>query len=100
LATETNHSELAAWCLEIRAWDALTEGQYRAAPDKSKAAQDIAPRDGSGFIQATAQQDRAWARLGDARAERDALLRVERITLPAGEEPVDGLESAMHSRYT
>lgn len=89
LAQHTGDREIAAWCLETRAWDALTEGQYRAAVDLSLAAQRIAPRDGSALIQATAQEGRAWARLGDGKATRDALDRVALLvsSLPDPEHP-------------
>lgn len=82
LAEHTDHREIAAWCLETRAWDSLTEGQFKLTLELSRIAQDIAPRDGSAFIQATAQEGRAWARLGEHRAARDALMRVERLASP------------------
>jgi transcriptional regulator with XRE-family HTH domain len=89
LAEHTGDREITGWCLETRAWDALTEGQFREAVDLSRAAQDIAPRDGSAFIQATAQEGRAWARLGEQREARDALARVERLAspLPVPDQP-------------
>lgn len=59
LAKETGHAEIAAWCLETQAWQVLTEGEYRRAVDVSQAAQRLAPRDSSAFIQATAQEGRA-----------------------------------------
>ena len=42
----------------------------------------IAPKSGSAFIQATAQEGRAWARLGDARQTRATLNRVEALVSP------------------
>jgi len=57
----------------------LTQGDYRSAVGISQAAQRIAPKSGSAFIQATAQEGRAWARLGDARETRAALDRVETL---------------------
>jgi transcriptional regulator with XRE-family HTH domain len=95
LADHADNREIAAWCLETRAWDALTEGGYRLAVDLSQAAQQIAPRDGSAYIQATAQEGRAWARLGDATATRDALDRVSRLVSPLA--PPDQPEH--HYRY-
>jgi hypothetical protein len=68
LARETGHAEIAAWCLETEAWQVLTTGDYRRAVDIAQAAQRVAPRDGSAFIQAIAQEGRAWARLGAAAA--------------------------------
>lgn len=65
------------------------EGQFRSAVDLSQAAQRIAPRDGSAVLQATAQEGRAWARLGDRRAVRNALNRLERLAspLPVPDQP-------------
>jgi len=82
LARETGHAEIAAWCLETQAWQVLTEGDYRRAVDISQAAQRVAPKAGSAFIQATAQEGRAWARLGDAGETRAALGRVEVLVSP------------------
>jgi transcriptional regulator with XRE-family HTH domain len=82
LARETGHAEIAAWCLETQAWQVLTAGDYQQAADISQAAQHIAPRDGSAFIQATAQEGRAWARLGAAAETRAALARVEKLVSP------------------
>jgi hypothetical protein len=82
LARETEHAEIAAWCLETQAWQVLTAGDYRRAADISQATQRIAPKSGSAFIQATAQEGRAWARLGDARQTRAALGRVEALVSP------------------
>lgn len=82
LARETGHAEIAAWCLETQAWQVLTQGDYRHAVGISQGAQRIAPKSGSAFIQATAQEGRAWARLGDARETRAALGRVETLVSP------------------
>ena len=81
-ARETGHAEIAAWCLETQAWQVLTAGDYRRAVEISQAAQRIAPKSGSAFIQATAQEGRAWARLGDAAETRAALGRVESLVSP------------------
>jgi hypothetical protein len=82
LARETGHSEIAAWCLETQAWQVLTAGDYRRAADIAQAAQRVAPRDGSAFIQAIGQEGRAWARLGAAPETRAALTRVEKLVSP------------------
>ncbi|MGH3941559.1 MAG: helix-turn-helix domain-containing protein [Pseudonocardiaceae bacterium] len=79
LATQTEHSEIHAWCYETEAWQVLTDGDYRHAVDLSRAAQQLAPRGSSVAIQATAQEGRAWARLGGAKETYDALNRVERF---------------------
>ena len=89
LAREAGHAEIAAWCLETEAWQVLTAGDYQRAADISQAAQRIAPTAGSAFTQATAQEGRAWARLGAAAETRAALSRVEALVspLPMPERP-------------
>jgi len=89
LAEHTGNREIAAWCLETQAWAALTQGQFKLAVDLSQAAQRVAPRDGSAFIQATAQEGKAWARLDERREAREALDRVERLAspLPVPDQP-------------
>lgn len=82
LARETGHAEIAGWCLETQAWQVLTAGDYRRAVDVSQAAQRIAPKSGSAFIQATAQEGRAWAKIGDARQTQATLSRVEALVSP------------------
>jgi transcriptional regulator with XRE-family HTH domain len=82
LAREAGHAELLAWCLETRAWQALTDGDYRHARALSQAAQRVAPANSSAHIQATAQEGRAWARLGATRETHDALARVETLVSP------------------
>ncbi|MCW2929815.1 MAG: endonuclease, partial [Actinomycetia bacterium] len=82
LAAEAGHDEVTAWSLETRAWISLTSGDYRQAVALSLAAQEAAPRDSSAYIQSTAQEGRAWARLGDAARTRDALARVEALASP------------------
>jgi len=79
LARQAEHDEIHAWCYETRAWDALTAGNYRQALDLSRTAQQIAPTGSSALIQATAQEGRAWARLGQTEETTDALHRVERM---------------------
>jgi len=78
LAGQVEHREIAAWCLETRAWDQLTAGDYRQALELSQHAQTIAPADGSAIVQATAQEGRARARLGDHETRR-VLDRVDRL---------------------
>lgn len=79
LANEVGDQEILGWCLETRAWDAVNEGQYRLAGELARAAQQMAPRGGSAFIQATAQEGRTWARLGEHRQTREALDRLARL---------------------
>jgi transcriptional regulator with XRE-family HTH domain len=79
LAQQTGQTEIYAWRYETEAWQALTNGDYHHAVELSQAAQQLAPRDSSAAIQATAQEGRAWARLGEAKQTYDALNRVERF---------------------
>ncbi|MEW2430821.1 helix-turn-helix transcriptional regulator [Micromonospora sp. NPDC047644] len=87
LADHADHPEILGWCLETRAWEVLTTGDYRGALRLAQQAQEVAPIGSSAHIQATAQEARAWARMGDVRKTRQTLDRVERLTsnLPAPE---------------
>ena len=89
LAGQAEHREIAAWCLETKAWQVLTAGDFRQALQLSQHAQQVAPRDTSVYIQATAQEGRAWARLGDRGQTRRTLDRVERLAdhRPVPEHP-------------
>jgi transcriptional regulator with XRE-family HTH domain len=84
LARETGHAEISAWCLETRAWHVLTIGDYPAAAGLARGAQAAAPAGSSARIQATAQEGRAFARLGrSGRADAyGALARVETLVAP------------------
>ncbi|MFF3437833.1 hypothetical protein [Streptosporangium sp. NPDC002721] len=82
LAKHVEHPEIAAWCLETEAWQAVTTGDYRRALTLTQGAQAIAPRTSSAYIQATAQEGRIWARLGSGPETRDALNRVARLVSP------------------
>jgi hypothetical protein len=79
LAEQTGHAEIAAWCLETRAWHVLTGGDFRQAVQLSQHAQAVAPAGGSAIVQATAQEGRAWARLGVQEQTRRVLDAVERL---------------------
>ncbi|MFD6158048.1 helix-turn-helix domain-containing protein [Nocardia sp. NPDC060256] len=79
LANETQHPEIAAWCMETRAWQQLTDGAFIEAAELSRAAQSLAPERSSVHIQATAQEGRALARLGDTTGTYAALRRVARL---------------------
>lgn len=81
-AQHTGHHEITAWCLETEAWRVLTLGQAQQAVELSQAAQDVAPKNGSAILQATAQESTARAELGDRRATQDALARLERLVSP------------------
>jgi hypothetical protein len=84
IAQETGHAEIAAWCLETRAWQVLTEGDYPRAAGLAQAAQRAAPRGGSAFIQATAQEGGDPGRAGPHRGPGLAVARAgqPRASLP------------------
>jgi hypothetical protein len=79
LAKQAGQSEIYAWRYETEAWQVLTDGDHHHAVELSQAAQRLAPRGSSAAIQATAQEGRAWARLGKAKETYDALNRVEKF---------------------
>lgn len=89
LAKQADRPELLAWCLETTAWQVLTSRDYRRALALSQAAQRVAPRGGSAYLQATAQEGRAWARLGEKRQTYRVLDRLGRLAgaLPVPEHP-------------
>lgn len=95
LAHQAEHAELTAWIFETRAWNALTDHDFRRAVDLSRQAQDAAPRGSSAYIQATAQEGRAWARMGRPAETRDALARTAKLVSPL--EPPERPEH--HYRY-
>ncbi|MFJ2609685.1 helix-turn-helix domain-containing protein [Streptomyces sp. NPDC087425] len=84
LARESGHREIEAWCYETEAWRVLTNGDYVQAVDLSRAAQEIAPADGSAMIQATAQEGRASARLGNGKETYSAVERVQALSSAIG----------------
>ncbi|MFC4906790.1 helix-turn-helix domain-containing protein [Actinomadura gamaensis] len=89
LARHAEHREITAWCLETKAWQELTAGKLNRAVELARAAQETAPDGSSAFIQATAQEGRAWARLGKGREARNALGRVQELVsaLPMPDRP-------------
>lgn len=89
MAGHAEDREMLAWCLETRAWDVLTVGDYGGALELSRRAQAVAPRGGSAQIQATSQEGRAWARMRRPAETYDALRRLERLVsrLPQPEQP-------------
>ncbi|QIK09398.1 helix-turn-helix domain-containing protein [Streptomyces sp. ID38640] len=77
LAQHAEHSEIQAWCYETDAWRVLTGGEYMRALELSVVAQRLAPAGSSVAIQATAQEGRARARLGEAKETYAAIDRVQ-----------------------
>ncbi|EGX55933.1 XRE family transcriptional regulator [Streptomyces zinciresistens K42] len=84
LAREAGYLEIEAWCYETEAWRVLTDGDYVRAAELSRAAQEIAPAGTSAMIQATAQEGRAHARLGNASETYSAIERVQDMSAVLG----------------
>ncbi|SED07002.1 DNA-binding transcriptional regulator, XRE-family HTH domain [Streptomyces sp. 2224.1] len=95
LAQHAEHREIEAWCYETDAWRVLTEGDYARALELALIAQQLAPAGTSAAIQATAQEGRARARLGEGRETYAAIERVHRMS--AGMVPRKGTEH--HYQY-
>ncbi|MQA10916.1 MAG: helix-turn-helix domain-containing protein [Pseudonocardiaceae bacterium] len=82
LVQHADFNEIRAWCYETEAWRVLTDGGYLRAVELSKAAQKLAPLGSSVAIQATAQEGRAWARLGQSQETYSAIDRVNKLVSP------------------
>ena len=78
LATEAEHAEVAGWAHEMRAWFALTTGDYRGVIAASRAGAEAAPHHGVA-VQLAGQEAKAWARLGDRRQVEVALDKGRRL---------------------
>lgn len=82
LAREAGHDAICAWVLETRAWQVLTLGGFGEAAQLARGARRLAPAGSSIAIQAAAQEGRAHARLGDARATTRTVRKVNRMACP------------------
>lgn len=78
LATEADHGEVAGWAHEMRAWFALTTGDYRGVIAAARAGLEVASHHGVA-VQLAAQEAKAWARLGDRRQVEVALDKGRRM---------------------
>ncbi|MFD4999849.1 XRE family transcriptional regulator [Streptomyces buecherae] len=78
LAIEADHAEIAGWAHEMRAWFALTTGDYRGVIAASQAGSEAAAHHGVA-VQLAAQAAKAWARIGDRRQVEVALDRGRRM---------------------
>ena len=78
LGDEADHGDIQAWAHEIRAWMALTTGDYHGVIAAARAGTDIAPQSGVA-VQLAAQEAKAWARIGDRRQTEVALDRGRRL---------------------
>lgn len=72
LGEESGAHEVMAWAQEMRAWFALTRGDYRGVLAAAETAHAAAPH-GPAAVQLHAQRAKAWARIGDRRQVEVAL---------------------------
>jgi len=72
LGEESGSNEIMAWAQEMRAWFALTRGDYRGVLAAAETGHAAAPR-GPAAVQLHAQKAKAWARIGDRRQVEVAL---------------------------
>jgi hypothetical protein len=72
LGTETSNPDIVGWVHEMRAWIALTTGDYRGAIYASRAGIEAAGKRGVA-AQLASQAAKAWARVGDRRQTEVAL---------------------------
>jgi hypothetical protein len=78
LGDEAGHGDILGWAHEMRAWYALTQGNYRGAIQAASAGEEAAPSHGVS-VQLLAQRAKAWARIGDRRQVEVALDAGRRI---------------------
>ncbi|WP_223831053.1 XRE family transcriptional regulator [Streptomyces venezuelae] len=78
IATEADHAEVAGWAHEMRAWFALTTGDYRGVIAAAQAGAEVASHHGVA-VQLAGQEAKAWARLGDRRQVEVALDKGRRL---------------------
>ncbi|MGH3661995.1 MAG: hypothetical protein ACRDTQ_09090 [Micromonosporaceae bacterium] len=72
LGEEAGKNDVMAWAYEIRAWQALTTGDYRGVIAAAEAGESLAPHN-SVSVQLAAQRAKAWSRIGDRRQVEEAL---------------------------
>ncbi|GAA4727010.1 helix-turn-helix domain-containing protein [Phytohabitans rumicis] len=72
LGEESGTAEIMGWAHEMRAWYALTQGDYRGVIAASETGNKLAPSH-SVAVQLAAQRAKAWARMGDRRQVEVAL---------------------------
>lgn len=78
IATEADHAEVGGWAHEMRAWFALTTGDYRGVIASAQAGAEVASHHGVA-VQLAGQEAKAWARLGDRRQVEVALDKGRRL---------------------
>jgi transcriptional regulator with XRE-family HTH domain/tetratricopeptide (TPR) repeat protein len=72
LGEEAGAAEVIGWAHEMRAWFALTQGDYRGVIQAAEAGEALAPGTRAA-VQLAAQRAKAWARVGDRRQVEVAL---------------------------
>jgi hypothetical protein len=75
---EAEHAGIQGWASEMRAWFALTTGDYRGVIAAAQAGGEVAAHQGVA-VQLAAQEAKAWARLGDRRQTEVALDKGRRL---------------------
>ncbi|MCX5121241.1 XRE family transcriptional regulator [Micromonospora sp. NBC_00362] len=78
LGEESGDVNVIGWAQEMRAWYALTAGDFRGVVAAAEAGEAAAPRQ-SVAVQLAAQRAKAWARMGDRRQVELALDQGRRI---------------------
>lgn len=73
LGQEAGEANIVGWAHEMRAWYALTQGQYRAAIAAADAGLAAVGPEHSVVVQLNAHRAKAWARVGDRRQTEVAL---------------------------
>ncbi|GAA4456121.1 XRE family transcriptional regulator [Phytohabitans houttuyneae] len=72
LGQEADNADVMGWAQEMRAWYALTQGNYHGVIAAAEAGEAIAPHH-SVAVQLAGQRAKAWARIGDRRQVELAL---------------------------
>ncbi|MEU7481849.1 helix-turn-helix transcriptional regulator [Lentzea sp. NPDC042327] len=91
LGAEAGSAGVLGWAHEMRAWFALTAGDYSGAVVAARSGQDVAGPRHSVAVQLIAQEAKAWARMGE-RAEMERALDRGRLLLESMPYP-DNLEN-------
>jgi tetratricopeptide (TPR) repeat protein/transcriptional regulator with XRE-family HTH domain len=88
LGTEADHGEIVAWAHEMKAWQALTNGRYQQVIEAARSGRAVT-NSHSVAVQLSAQEAKAWARMGDRRMVENTLeqARVLLEALPYPENP-------------
>jgi tetratricopeptide (TPR) repeat protein len=74
LGHEADNADIMGWAQEMRAWYALTQGDYESVVVAARAGDEVAAHR-SVSVQLAAQEAKAWARMGDRRKMEVALDR-------------------------